>query len=213
MKKVVVFDCDSTLSSIEGVDELARLKGGEVYQAVEEMTTAAMEGKIPVEEVFGRRLSLILPSREDVEAIGLQYVKTLVPGVREVVRELRQKNWEVIILSGGFRPAIRPLAKALGVERVEAVDLFFGEGGEYSGYDEVYPTTRSGGKPEVVKRLREESGEGYWVMVGDGVSDLETRPEVNRFIGFGGVVKREKVKAGADAFCEDFREIPGLLEG
>ena len=38
------------------------------------------------------------------------------------------------------------------------------------------------------------------VMVGDGVSDLESKPEVDLFIGFGGVVARKAVQDGADAW-------------
>ncbi|MEY4925035.1 MAG: Phosphoserine phosphatase, partial [Verrucomicrobiota bacterium] len=47
--KLVIFDCDSTLSAIEGIDELARLRGPALFAQVEAQTTAAMEGKIPVE--------------------------------------------------------------------------------------------------------------------------------------------------------------------
>ena len=45
--RLVIFDCDSTLSAIEGVDELARVRGPELFAEVEAMTHAAMDGKIP----------------------------------------------------------------------------------------------------------------------------------------------------------------------
>jgi hypothetical protein len=38
------------------------------------------------------------------------------------------------------------------------------------------------------------------LMVGDGASDLATRGVVDLFVGFGGVVAREKVRAGSDVF-------------
>lgn len=44
-------------------------------------------------------------------------------------------------------------------------------------------------------------------MVGDGVTDMEARPPAAIFIGFGGNVVREKVKAGADWFVTDFQEL------
>ena len=109
----------------------------------------------------------------------------------------RSAGWTPIILSGGFRNAIRPLADHLGIARVEAVDLYFDAAGDYAGYDEAYPTTRSGGKPEVIRALKADLKPARVVMVGDGVSDLETKPEVDLFIGFGRYVAREKVKAGA----------------
>jgi len=39
--KLLLLDCDSTLSAIEGIDELARLRGASTFAAVESMTRAA----------------------------------------------------------------------------------------------------------------------------------------------------------------------------
>ncbi|MCC5789242.1 MAG: HAD-IB family phosphatase [Opitutales bacterium] len=213
MKKTIVFDCDSTLSSIEGVDELARLKGESVYREIEAMTNAAMNGEIAVEEVFAKRLALLNPSRDDIAEVGLLYIREMVPGLKQALEQLRKDDWGFVILSGGFREAILPLARELGIARVEAVDLRFDAAGNYRGFDEAYPTTRTGGKPEVLQRLKEECPEtSYWVMVGDGVSDLETKPEVDLFLGYGGVVEREKVKAGADAYLTRMEDLPSLLK-
>jgi phosphoserine phosphatase len=125
---------------------------------------------------------------------------------------LRAAGWTPLILSGGFRNAIRPLADHLGIARVEAVDLFFDAAGNYAGFDERYPTTRSGGKPELIRALKAELRPVRVLMVGDGVSDLETQPEVDLFIGFGRYVAREKVRAGAARFVHSLAEIPALLE-
>ena len=46
--KLVLFDCDSTLSAIEGIDELGRLRGPKVFQEIEGMTNAAMNGGTPM---------------------------------------------------------------------------------------------------------------------------------------------------------------------
>ena len=45
--RTVIFDCDSTLSAIEGIDELAV----DCREDVERLTDAAMRGRIPLEEV------------------------------------------------------------------------------------------------------------------------------------------------------------------
>ena len=68
--KLLLLDCDSTLSAIEGIDELARVRGDAVFAAVEQMTADAMDGRIRVEDVFARRLELIRPHREHFAAIG-----------------------------------------------------------------------------------------------------------------------------------------------
>ena len=209
--KLILFDCDSTLSAIEGVDELARVRGPEAFARVEALTNDAMDGKVAVEAVFGERLRIIRPRLADVAAVGQRYLDTIEPTAVATVAALRAAGWEVMIVSGGFRQAIRPLADHLGVARVEAVDLFFDAAGDYMGFDEAYPTTRSGGKPEVVRALKAELRPERVVMVGDGVSDLETKPEVDLFVGFGRYVAREKVRAGAARFVLSLDELPALL--
>ncbi len=211
VSRLILFDCDSTLSAVEGIDELARGRGPELFTAVEAMTNAAMEGRISVESVFGQRLEIIRPRRQDVEAIGRRYLETVEPTAQETVAKLREAGWTPVIVSGGFRPAIRPLADHLGIERVEAVDLHFDPSGEYRGFDEAYPTTRSGGKPVVVRRLREELSPKRVVMVGDGVSDLEAKPEVDLFVGFGRYAERARVKHEAHHFIRSLAELPSLL--
>jgi phosphoserine phosphatase len=211
--KLLIFDCDSTLSAIEGIDELGRLRGPDVFKRVEEMTNEAMDGKIAVEAVFGRRLEIIRPSAADVAAIGRRYIETVEPEALAAIASARAAGWTPMIISGGFRNAIRPLADYLGIDRVEAVDLFFDEAGNYTGFDEAYPTTRSGGKPEVISRLKRELSPTKVVMVGDGASDLETKPVVDLFVGFGRYTAREKVKREAPQFILRLEDLAGLLGG
>lgn len=209
--KLVVFDCDSTLSAIEGIDELARVRGPEVFARVEAMTRDAMDGKIAVEDVFSRRLEIIEPRRVDVEAVGNLYLKEIEPTALSTVNELKAAGWTVVIVSGGFRQVIAPLAKYLGVTRIEAVDLFFDAAGNYTGFDAKFPTTRSGGKPTCIEDLKRELSPSRVVMVGDGVSDLETIDVVDLFVGFGRYTERAKVKAAAKAFIYSLSDLPLLL--
>ena len=209
--KLIIFDCDSTLSAIEGIDELARLRGPEVYAEVEAQTRDAMEGKISVESVFGRRLAIIRPRRADIAMIGQRYLDEVEPTALATITKLKAAGWTPVILSGGFRPIIAPLAAHLGITRIEAVDLHFDAAGEYAGYDENFSTTRSGGKPACITALQRELSPARTVMVGDGVSDLETKPVVDQFIGFGRYVVRAKVRAGAHVFIHSLSECIPLL--
>ncbi|MGB3758374.1 MAG: HAD-IB family phosphatase [Rivularia sp. (in: cyanobacteria)] len=209
--KIIVFDCDSTLSSIEGVDELARVAGEEATQEIEKMTEQAMEGKITLESIFTRRLEIIQPTADTVSEVGKLYIDTVEPSAKQVITTLKNKGWTPIILSGGYRQAIEPLADYLGVEFIEAVDLYFNEDGSYADFDRNYPSTRNGGKPEVVKSLRDKYSPDKIVAVGDGVSDLESKSVVDMFIGFGRYAVREKVKQEADYFITDLQEIISLI--
>lgn len=206
--KLIFFDCDSTLSSIEGIDELARARGPEVFRQVELLTNRAMNGEVPIAEVFGRRMEIIRPDRATADSVARLYVETVVPGVAEVVARLKSQGWTPVILSGGFAPLIHPLAEHLGIDHVEAVPLHFHEDGSYAGYGSGYPTTYNGGKPEIIRQWRAAINPQAVVMVGDGVSDLESKPEVDLFIGFGGVVAREAVRKGAGLWLEKMSDWP-----
>ncbi|MCX6920192.1 MAG: HAD-IB family phosphatase [Verrucomicrobia bacterium] len=210
--KLLLLDCDSTLSSIEGVDELGRLRGTAIFKAVEDMTNAAMNGGTPMEEIFAQRLNMIKPTLAELQAIGTKYIATVEPTAVETLEKLRAAGWKIAIVSGGFTQAIMPLAKFLGVARVEAVVLKFNEDGTYAGFDETCPTSKSKGKNMIARRLRADFKAQIVVMVGDGASDLEVKGDVDKVIGFGRYVVRPKVKAGADVFVMSLADLPGVLE-
>ena len=204
MKKLLFLDCDSTLCAIEGVDELAALKGPEVEQKVIELTNQAMDGTVPIDEVFGRRLDLIQPSLAMCKEVAKMYIEKLSPHVEESLTKLRESDWEPIIISGGFTQVIQPVADHLGIKKVFAVDLNFGEDGNYQSFDHQSPTARNGGKPEIIQSFIKDISSVQTVMMGDGISDLETNAVVDLFIGYGGVISREAVKNQAPAFITDF---------
>jgi phosphoserine phosphatase len=212
MSKLLVFDCDSTLSGIEGIDALGRLRTAEIAAQIAQLTTDAMDGRVPLDDVFGLRLSLIQPSRQDCDRIAQCYLDHVEPHAKRTIAALKGEGWDMAILSGGFVPCIAPLAAYLGIDRLEAVPLYFDPSGAYAGYGADYPTTRNGGKLEVLRQLKAEGAYTQTVMVGDGVSDLETRPGVDCFIGFGAYVSRPRVRAQADEFIHGLDELPALLQ-
>jgi phosphoserine phosphatase len=209
--KLICFDCDSTLSSIEGIDELARLRGPDAYARVEALTSDAMNGLIRMEDIFGRRMEIVRPGAAEAAAVGRRYIETVEPTAKATLALLSRAGWTPVIISGGFRQTIRPLADFLGISRVEAVDLYFSGDGDYRGYASDYPSTRSGGKGEVIDGLRAEFSPERVVMVGDGVSDLETSSRVDLFVGYGGFVARDKVRREARAFVTSLASIPALI--
>ncbi|MDR2863328.1 MAG: HAD-IB family phosphatase [Puniceicoccales bacterium] len=210
--QLVCFDCDSTLSAIEGIDELARLRGPDVFAQVERMTREAMDGGIALEEIFARRLELIRPHQDELRHIGELYVRHIEPEATDTLSRLRAEGWTPVIVSGGFRQAIFPLARHLGIERVEAVDIFFHDDGTYHNFGRDCPTARARGKNAVIAALKAELHPARTVMVGDGASDMETSPDVDLFVGFGRYAMREKVKTGAGAFILRLGELPSLLQ-
>lgn len=195
----VFFDVDSTLVTIEGVDELAP---GD--PEIARLTEAAMSGEIPLDEVYALRLERIRPSEAAIEGLALRYLDSIVPGADETIRALLEGNVDVHLVTAGIAQAIAPLARRLGIppRAVHAVALQFDSGGAYLDFDHASPLARSGGKELVVLNARARA-HGRAAFVGDGTTDLETRDVVDLFIGFGGVREREKVAREAHVYVRE----------
>ena len=212
--RLVCFDCDSTLVTIEGIDELARLKGK--FEHIAALTRRAMEGELKIEEVFAARLALLQPTRADLRRVAQAYREHLVPDARPVIAALRAAGCAVHIVSGGLLLAVQALARDLGLptQNVHAVPIVFDQlAGEWWRYEqhrygdnpaERYlafaptPLAESQGKRTLIAQLAGAARDA--MLVGDGITDLEARGAVKRFVGFGGVVQREVVAANADVF-------------
>ena len=221
---LLFFDCDSTLSTIEGIDELAKLKGKEGRVGL--LTDKAMNGDLDLSEVYGKRLKAIRPTRGQLKAIEKRYIETEVEDAKEVIEALHFLGKKVYIISGGLVDAVRGFGRSLGVspENIRAVELEYNElSGEWWRYNEPQtqhektyleyvegPLTISSGKPAIIDELTGKQ-HGRRFMIGDGSSDLATRDMVDLFVGYGGVVSRDKVKNESDIlFLLSVKELFGV---
>lgn len=208
----VLLDVDSTLSAIEGVDWLAARRGPAVEAEVRRATDLAMQGALPLEAVYGTRLSAIAPTRDDITALAEAYQRALSPGAASVIAAGRAAGIRWILVSGGLRPAILPMAAALGIptDDVHAVDLSFTADGRYEAFDKQSPLARRGGKPALVRSL---SGLARPLLaVGDGATDAELRDVTDAFWCFTGVVARPTVVAAASQCVASFAELWASLQ-
>jgi phosphoserine phosphatase len=196
----VYFDCDSTLSSIEGVDELLAFAPPALRADIADLTNKAMEGKLPLAEVYESRLRVLAPRREQLERIGELYTARLVPHAHELVQALQYLGKQVGICSGGLLVPVQAVARHLGIPlaNVHAVPLAFATDGSYVDFDRSSPLWRNGGKIEIVRAL--PASQRPVAFVGDGITDLETQGTADLFIGFGGVVTRPAVRDKAQVF-------------
>lgn len=201
-----MFDCDSTLTSVEGIDELARRKN--VYDELAPLTQAAMEGSLQLDDVYKRRLDIIKPEYSDIHWLGEKYAQNIVPDAALVISKLLLSGKQIHIISGGIRQAVLKLAQVLNITaaNVHAVDLYFDDSGRYTGFDTSSPLCKSGGKASICRSIIGD--DRHAVMVGDGMTDLEAQQDRMHVIGFGGVVCREKVKSAAPDFISS---LPSLL--
>ena len=209
-----VFDFDSTLVRVETLEALAeivldgRADAEAVRAEIARLTDQAMAGEIDFGAALRRRLELLQARREHVEALADRIVGTITPSVQRNARFFAEHGERVIIISGGFREVILPVAEALGVspDRVLANDLAYDADGRIVGVDEANPLSRSGGKPQALKAL---GLSGPVVMVGDGATDAEVKEAgaADRFYAFTEIVRRAPVVARADAEAASLDEV------
>lgn len=198
--KKIIFDCDSTLVKVEGLDEIARFKG--CLPQVQELTKLSMEGKVKLEEVFALKMAMIRPSYAEIIKLGELYIESIVEDIREILLVFKSLNKDVIQVTGNFYPAIEKLCDFLNIpkENIFANSIYFNDRGQYIGFDSSGFLSISGGKREIVKRIFQKDPVGRICFVGDGSTDLETAPPVDLFVGYGGVVIRDNVKNQSDAY-------------
>jgi phosphoserine phosphatase len=208
----VVLDVDSTLCGVEGIDWLARLREPAVAAEIARLTDRAMDGAVPLDRVYGERLTLVRPTRAEIVWLGEIYRATLAPGAAEAIARLRRAGVRVVLVSGGLRESILPVASDLGIATadVHAVGIHFDGAGGFVGHTATSPLTTATGKRLVVESLvlpRPVLG------VGDGATDLAMRPAVDAFAAFTGFARREAVVRGADHELTAFHQLPELVLG
>lgn len=208
--KTVVFDVDSTLVDLEGIDWLAALRDAATARECEQLTARAMAGEIPIDAVYTQRLERIRPTGAELIALGDAYQQAMVPGMAALVRDLLAASVHVYLLSGGLRAAIIPLALHLGIpaNRVHAVSLSRDTDGTFSLLDGAQPLATQQGKPQVVHTLQLRP---RVAMIGDGSTDAAVRGVVDAFFAFTAISRREKVVAVADAEADSAAALYALL--
>lgn len=219
----VIFDCDSTLTRVEGIDVLAASAGKQ--WRVEVLTRAAMEGNLDLEEVYARRLRAVRPTRRQVRAIHQVYKQNAVEDARPVIAALQALGHQVYIISGGLAEPVREFGLYLGIpaENIRAVDVRYDalsgrwwDQGEQNDRDETHyldfdngSLTISDGKAQIVQELLQHKP-GRSLLIGDGYSDLLAGRAVNLFAGYGGVARREQVEAAAPCYIHSLSLTPVL---
>ncbi len=215
-----VFDFDSTLVRIETLEVLADIAlagapdAAAIRAEVGALTDQAMAGDLPFGEALRRRLALLPLTRTHVAELAARILDEGTPSVRRNLRFFRENAGRIIILSGGFREIIAPLAAHLHVpaEQVLCNDLIYDADDRVVGVDEANPLSQAGGKPTLIRSLNLP---GPVVMIGDGWTDAEVKLEgvAHRFHAFTEIVRRDRVVAAADTEApsmDEFLHTEGL---
>jgi phosphoserine phosphatase len=194
----ICFDCDSTLTRIEGIDELARHAG--CAAEIASLTEAAMNGDIPLEEIYGKRLDIVRPDRAALAWLAARYVEEMVGGAFETIATLRRHGKAIYVVTGGLLQPVAEFAYSLALapSEVHAVNVHLDEAGAYQGFDRSSPLCRNDGKAIICRKLAAKHGNV--AMVGDGATDLVAREGGAYVVGYGGITHRDVMLQEADCY-------------
>ena len=118
LKKLLISDMDSTMITVECIDELADYAG--IKPQIAEITERAMQGELDFEEALRGRVALL-------KGLGIaaiqqcldERVRTM-PGAEILVRTMAKQGASTILVSGGFTKFAKPVAQAIGFESFHA---------------------------------------------------------------------------------------------
>lgn len=167
---LVVMDMDSTLISIECIDEIADMQG--LKPQVAAITESAMRGEIEFAESLRRRVALL----EGLDESALQRVYAerlqLNPGAETLLGTLQSRGIKTLLVSGGFSFFTERLKLRVGLDYAHANMLEIIDGkltGRVLG-----DVLDAQGKANWLNRIRTELGlgSGQVVAIGDGANDL-----------------------------------------
>ena len=204
-KTLLVADMDSTMITVECIDELADYAG--IKAEVAAVTEAAMRVELDFEQALDARVALLAGLDEAAIDRCLAERVRIMPGAKALVRTMRARGGRAVLVSGGFTRFAEPVAAEIGFDAVIANRLLV-EGGRLTGAV-AKPIVGAATKLET---LNAEIGSlgidvAASLAVGDGANDL---PMV-KAAGLGVAYHAKPVVAAAAAAWIDHGDLTALL--
>ena len=125
-KRLLVADMDSTMITVECIDELADYAG--IKAQISAVTEAAMRGELDFEAALDARVALLKGLDESVIERCLAERVRIMPGAVALVRTMKTRGALTILVSGGFTRFAEPVAGMIGFDRAIANRLEIGSG-------------------------------------------------------------------------------------
>jgi phosphoserine phosphatase len=125
-KKLLIADMDSTMITVECIDELADYAG--IKPQIAEVTERAMRGELDFAAALDARVGLLKGLGEDAIERCLAERVRITPGAEALVKTMRANGAETILISGGFTRFAEPVARQIGFARAIANRLMIADG-------------------------------------------------------------------------------------
>ncbi|KQM41071.1 phosphoserine phosphatase SerB [Sphingomonas sp. Leaf10] len=204
-KKLLVADMDSTMITVECIDELADYAG--IKPQIAEVTERAMRGELDFASALDARVALLEGLEESAIQRCLDERVKLMPGAKTLIRTMRARGATTILVSGGFTRFAEPVGQELGFDRMIANRLLI-EDGKLTGKVRkpiVDATTKEVTLLEAIDELGIDSA--ATLAVGDGANDL---PMIRR-AGIGVAYHAKPIVAAAAGVRIDHNDLTTLL--
>ena len=204
-KALLIGDMDSTMITVECIDELADYAG--IKPRIAAITEAAMRGELDFAQALDARVALL----EGLDAAAIARCREervrLMPGAVTLVRTMKVNGATSVLVSGGFTAFADPVGAAIGFDRVIANELLVADD-RLTG-TVAKPIVDSGTKLDTLERVRAELSlaDAATLAVGDGANDLA----MIRAAGLGVAYRAKPVVAAAAGARIDHNDLTALL--
>lgn len=196
-KKLLVADMDSTMITVECIDELADYAG--IKPEIAAVTEAAMRGELDFEAALTARVALLAGLDERVIDKCLAERVELTPGAATLVRTMRARGGRAVLVSGGFTLFAEPVAAQIGFDAVLANQLTITNGKLDGGVTAPIVGAQTK-RARLIAEAREMAIPPEAVLaVGDGANDLPMIGAAGLGVAF---LAKPVVAAAADARIE-----------
>lgn len=204
-KRLLVADMDSTIITVETIDELAALAG--VGDEVRAITERAMAGALDFSDSLRARVAML----EGLEVSALERVfrdvVRLTSGARAMVRTMRAHGAHTVLVSGGFTYFTNRVRTLAGFDADQGNQLEINQGRLTGRVGE--PIINRDGKQRALEKLASERGMALadTMAVGDGANDIG----MLRVAGLGVAFRAETAVAQRAAARVDHGDLSALL--
>jgi len=204
-KKLIVADMDSTMITVECIDELADYAG--IKPQIAAITERAMRGELDFGAALDERVALLKGMDAGVIDRCLAERVRITPGAKALVRTMKAHGATAILVSGGFTRFAEPVAAEIGFDRAIANRLEIADG-RLAG-TVARPIVDSATKEATLAAAVLEQGleRGETMAVGDGANDL---PMI-AVAGLGIAYRAKPVVAAAAGARIDHGDLSALL--
>ncbi len=168
-KKLLIADMDSTMITVECIDELADYAG--IKPQIADITERAMRGELDFAGALHERVALLKGlADEAIDRCRAERVR-IMPGARALVQTMRARGARTLLVSGGFTRFTGPVAEEIGFERAVANVLEIADGA-LLGTVTMPIVDASRKRAELEAAIEDGIDRSLTLAVGDGANDI-----------------------------------------